>query len=188
MSIAASIRAAGQRAVGGHAGRARDYATGRFAAADQQMGQGETEGEIRQTGDVIERVYASHAEAVTFALETLRELSPVRSGAYRESHVVLVNGAAASWPVALKPADVVVLTNTQPYARLIEGPHGASGLSDQAPNGVYEAAQAIVQARTTADVEFNYQGVVDGAAAPGHLATQSDYRYPALIIRRRQKR
>ena len=59
-------------------------------------------------------------EVAQFALMAARELSPVKSGRYRESWVVLVDGKP---PVdggsPIGPDSVVHIVNTQPYARKI---------------------------------------------------------------------
>jgi len=97
------------------------------------------------------------AEAVLWALDALRKRSPVRSGRYAQSHVVLLNGAELQGDVkaalaSVKETDRVQIVNTQDYAKKIEGRKARSkgrgvnrvksaaraGLSSQAPRGVYE--------------------------------------------------
>lgn len=97
------------------------------------------------------------AEAVLWALDALRKKSPVRSGRYVQSHMVLLNGAEITGDLraalfAVKETDRVQIVNTQPYAKKIEGRAARSkgrganrtktaavvGLSPQAPRGVYE--------------------------------------------------
>lgn len=76
-----AIQVARIRAVVHHPARARAYAETRLIEADRRSGPGETQGDIRQTGDVIVRVYIDLAGVVDLALDTLRRLSPVLSGA-----------------------------------------------------------------------------------------------------------
>ena len=67
-------------------------------------------------------VYVFHwwNEIVTFALETLRARSPVRSGLYRDSWFPMVNGVVISDYSAIPINAEVIITNNQPYARKIE--------------------------------------------------------------------
>lgn len=83
------------------------------------------------------------------------KLSPVYSGAFRASWRIAFNGAredvtegrspenpirgaAFRWPAGFKLGDVVVISNNQPYAELIE----YAGWSNQAPYGVLQLAIA----------------------------------------------
>lgn len=90
------------------------------------------------------------AEAVLWAMQRLEEKSPVRTGRYRASHVVMINGAQIAGDVRaalvnVKPGDRVQIVNTQPYARKLEGATASRrtgrqkrrALSRQAPAGVY---------------------------------------------------
>lgn len=96
-------------------------------------------------------------EAVLWALEMLRKRSPVLTGRYVQSHVVLLNKVQITGDLraalrAVKETDRVQIVNTQPYAKKIEGRKSRSkgrgtaktktaavaGLSRQAPRGVYE--------------------------------------------------
>lgn len=96
-----------------------------------------------------------------FAGEVFRsavKLSPVYSGAFRASWRISFNqpredvtvgnvpeaptrGAAFRWPKGFKLGDLVIISNNQPYAELIE----YAGWSDQAPYGVIRLA--IAQAK-----------------------------------------
>jgi len=97
------------------------------------------------------------ADAVLWALDQLRQKSPLRSGRYVQSHAVLLNGAEITGDLrsalaAVKETDRVQIVNPQPYAKKIEGRRARSrgrganrvktsaveGLSRQAPRGVYE--------------------------------------------------
>lgn len=85
------------------------------------------------------------------------KLSPVYSGAFRASWRVAFNGAredvtagrtpdnptrgaAFRWPTGFKLGDMVVISNNQPYAELIE----YAAWSNQAPYGVLRVAIASV--------------------------------------------
>lgn len=97
------------------------------------------------------------AEAVLWALDMLRKRSPVLTGRYVQSHVVLLNKVQIAGDLrgalrAVKETDRVQIVNPQPYAKKIEGRRSRSkgrganrtkaaavaGLSRQAPRGVYE--------------------------------------------------
>lgn len=97
------------------------------------------------------------AEAVLWALDQLRKRSPILTGRYVQSHVVLLNGAEIAGDLrvalaAVRDGDRVQIVNTQPYAKKIEGRKARSkgrganrvktaafaGQSKQAPRGVYE--------------------------------------------------
>lgn len=86
------------------------------------------------------------------------KLSPVYSGAFRASWRVSFNeprydvtaggtpevprrGAAFRWPSGFQLGDLVIISNNQPYAELIE----YAGWSDQAPYGVLRLAVAQAQ-------------------------------------------
>lgn len=83
------------------------------------------------------------------------KLSPVYSGAFRASWRVSLNepredvtngrgpenpirGAAFRWPKGFKLGDMIIISNNQPYAELIE----YAGWSNQAPYGVLRVAIA----------------------------------------------
>lgn len=85
------------------------------------------------------------------------KLSPVYSGAFRASWRVSFNepredvtngrpppnpvrGAAFKWPAGFQLGDMIIISNNQPYAELIE----YAGWSNQAPYGVLRVAIAGV--------------------------------------------
>ena len=66
------------------------------------------------------------AEAVLWALDMLRKRSPVLTGRYAQSHVVLLNKAEITGDLraalrAVKDTDRVQIVNPLPYAKKIEG-------------------------------------------------------------------
>lgn len=89
---------------------------------------------------------------------TAVKLSPVYSGAFRASWRISLNepredvtkgrgpenpirGASFRWPSGFKLGDLVIISNNQPYAELIE----YAGWSNQAPYGVLRLAVATAQ-------------------------------------------
>jgi len=99
------------------------------------------------------------AEAVLWALNQLQKRSPVKTGNYKHSHTIFIDGVEVEESLApeemllkLKDGQRVQIVNKLPYAKKIEGRkatsrgRGASrvklasfaGQSKQAPRGVYE--------------------------------------------------
>jgi hypothetical protein len=100
--------------------------------------------------------------------------SPVRSGRYRSSHILLADGIEVDVDGPLPPAArEFVFLNTQSYARRIE-----KGLSQQAEDGVYHVVAELAQGRfgNIARITFEYRRLA--AAARGG----SDDRQPAIVI------
>lgn len=110
--------------------------------------------EVKPFGKIEFVASTSLADAVRWALTELQRKSPVLTGRYAGSHVVMLNGAEIAgniWQTlrSAKPADRVQIVNTQPYARKIEGERGRAtserrsgkakrrALSSQARAGVY---------------------------------------------------
>lgn len=82
-------------------------------------------------------------EIVEFALQTLREKSPVASGLYRDSHMAFVNGRVVSGDLQWKPGDTIHISNPVPYSRKIE----AGRMRMSVPPHVYEQSQQVVAGR-----------------------------------------
>lgn len=124
-------------------------------------------------------------QAVDFAFETLARLSPVKTGTYRRSHRLLVNGvermAGAGGAVRLQDKDLVTLVNLLPYARKIE--------RWEAPNGVYEAAAAVLRSRFggVVDVNFTYRSFPGFEAGRSRTARRRS-RLPAATRAARETR
>lgn len=113
----------------------------------------------------------NYAEMVTWALAELIKRSPVLTGRYKASHVVMLNGTAvgANQAAALraaKPGDRVQIVNTVPYAKKIEGQPASRrrgrarvrGQSRKAPGGVYRVVQRLAVSRygRSVFVDFKY--------------------------------
>jgi hypothetical protein len=83
------------------------------------------------------------------AKELVERLSPVRTGRYRRSFRLLINGDEAAWGTK-PPIDAeVMIVNVQPYARKLEV---------RARDGILEAAGAILRRRygQLVDITFQY--------------------------------
>jgi hypothetical protein len=94
-----------------------------------------------------------------WALAELFRRSPVKTGRYRASHMVLINGDEVKGNLRaalmkVKAGDRVQIVNPQPYARKLEGATASKrtgrsrrrGSSRQAPGGIYRPVlRAMVQ-------------------------------------------
>ena len=134
-------------------------------------------------------------DVVQTCLEELRKASPVLTGRYRRSHVIYADGQIVPAGSPIMAAREVVILNLVPYARKIE-----RGLSQQAPNGVYEAVAAQMKRRfsNVAKIAFSYREPLAGDIAlwaaqkerrlsrcgvrRSRSARQRDLRQPAIVI------
>lgn len=122
---------------------------------------GRSEEQVRPGGTILYLFQVGGAlleQAADATIAALLALSPVLTGRYRDAHRFMVNGDERSVPeggepIGLAETDVVSFVNLLPYARRIE-----KGWSGQAPNGVYEAAAAIVRSRFggVVNIRFSY--------------------------------
>lgn len=89
-----------------------------------------------------------------YVRQSLREAAPVRSGRYRDSHILIVDDAEVRNDDLPETFEEAVFINAQPYARKIE-----RGLSKQAPDGVYEVVAALAKRRfgNLAQIRFTYR-------------------------------
>jgi hypothetical protein len=102
-------------------------------------------------------------DIVTFAIETLRSLSPVgkdddpHPGLYRDSHLVFLNGHVVQDVRAFRKGDQINISNPVPYARRIEIGDGKM----RAPLHVYEDGTLIVNGRygNRAAIKFTFMPV-----------------------------
>ncbi|MFO1158429.1 MAG: hypothetical protein U1E60_06295 [Reyranellaceae bacterium] len=115
--------------------------------------------QVRPFGRIEFLARTDLVDAVRWTLTELQKKSPVRTGRYASSHVVLLNGAEIAgniWQVlrGIKDGDRVQIVNTQPYARKLEGATANKRTgrvkrrptSRQAPSGIYRRVlRALVQ-------------------------------------------
>jgi hypothetical protein len=143
------------------------------------------------------------AEAVRWALTELQRKSPVLTGRYASSHVVLLNGKEIEgniWDTLRKAksgTDRVRIVNPQPYARKIErataskktGRGARKALSRQARSGVYQPVLRALVNRFGRSMFFDFKYVklstglkVWGKSGGSKSAkrVQRDQVYPAL--------
>jgi hypothetical protein len=91
--------------------------------------------------------------------------SPVLTGAYQDAHQLYADGVAVERYDAATRAEEWVFLNTQPYSRKIE-----RGLSNQAPDGVYQAVAELARKRfgNIAAVKFTYRSPILDYVAGEH--------------------
>jgi hypothetical protein len=126
----------------------------------------------------------------------LVDASPILTGQYRDSHVIVVDGVALEIGQPLPEGwGEVSIMSTVPYARKIE-----RGLSDQAPDGVYQGVAALARRRfgNIAKIRFGYRTPLFGsintwagsasaaswAAAHGRRRDAAEWlrRQPAIVL------
>lgn len=117
-------------------------------------------------------------EVLTWIMATLKQRSPVVSGAYRDSHTLYADGGevdAANPPLAQE----YTVLNPLPYSRKIEIGKTESGRDFviQVPNRIYERTANDAQARfgNIAKIRFTYQSAVGGSKV------RAD-RVPAIVV------
>jgi len=167
--------------------------------------QGAPEESARADGRIVYQ-YSRIEEVVKFALATLREVSPVLSGAYKDAHEIFLNGKTVVDVSEYQAGDDLMITNLLPYSRKIEV--GKMKMRVAGTSKVYQQARRIVMNRfgNSASVEFTYRANISGRAvdqaktatkkrkaaagsfetalAPG-VHNRADMRYPCLVIRER---
>lgn len=155
---------------------------------------------VRPDRGVILYAFAIFPEVARAALEYLRANSPEASGAYRDSHFLLVNGAKIDDPDEIpSDADSFMVSNDQPYARKIEVGH----MQMTVPHLIYDHAHSAIQSLygqvVKVDIAFvELQGgyVLKGRFSRGYRAgarqslrkdaqAGTAMTYPTLIISRR---
>lgn len=149
---------------------------------------------VRRDGAIV-RVYDLMPIALQEIGNMLWEFSPVKSGAYQQSHRLLADGSevaevAEGWAVPSIPPGVreLVFVPTVEYARLMEPDDGGSAWSSQAPDGVYHAVAQLMQDsfKRLGSLSFGYRELAGyEETTPERRARPNsprDLRQPALII------
>lgn len=134
--------------------------------------------QVKPFGKIEFIARTSLAEAVRWALTELQKRSPVLTGRYAASHVVMINGEEVRgniWAAlrAVKPTDKVQIVNPQPYARKIErasasrrtGRQARRALSRQARAGVYQPVLRALVERFGKSMFFDFKYVRLAGAA-----------------------
>lgn len=156
---------------------------------DHRPAQSETE--VKPFGLIVYR-FNRMREVVSFALRELERLSPVRSGKYRRSWMIVSlavasrvgrPGTTAKGPIGLDMLDgahTVTIVNPLPYARKIQT--GAKGF--EVPAGIIEKVRQIILKRYRRTVTANIQFI---NLSPGYRLKKpprsgQPLTYPALVI------
>jgi hypothetical protein len=111
--------------------------------------------------------YSYADDVVQFALQTLRERSPVGSGndphpgLYRDSHMVFIDGRRMPDGKSWRPGQTIHISNPEPYSRKIE----SGDMKMKVPGHVYEMAEPIVTARfgNRFSIKFVFMPVTHGS-------------------------
>jgi hypothetical protein len=143
----------------------RRVVDGRVGAAEESV----------KPGGMIAYEYDLVADMLTYIGDLLVAHSPVLTGTYARSFLIMVDGAPHEPGAPLPPsAQDIVIVNTTPYARKVEGAPGRPPQSDQAPDGVFQAVAMLATSRfgNVAAIKFTWEG-------------SGDSRTPALRIRLR---
>lgn len=103
---------------------------------------GADEDTIRLDGGYVTYIFSVIAQATNYALSECRKRSPVRSGSFRKSWAILVDGAAWDGHAAsIQSGAQVTIVNTMPYARKIE----TAGQRVKVPPKIVEDVRQVVQ-------------------------------------------
>ena len=150
---------------------------------------------VRPDG-TLSRVFDLLPLALTDTGDMLRQYSPVKTGAYQNSHVLLADGAEIAavtdgWQAPAIAAGVgeLVFIPTVAYARRIEPADGRKAWSDQAPDGVYHVVAEIAQQTygKLARFTFGYRELAGTPeSAPERRARRGaprDLRQPVIVVR-----
>lgn len=132
-------------------------------------------------------------EATQFALDELIRLSPVRTGRYRRSFLVVANGRAMD-PREIPAGAEVDIVNTQPYSRKIQV--GAAGftafrdLFEKAKRSVKREYAGLANARVTfKNLDGGYLLKTSAAARPAAATRRSSaFRAGRATLSRRADR
>lgn len=157
----------------GRVPRSKTFVDGREGAA------------LSSVREVITTEFELLTDVLSFIARTLEQFSPVKRGRYRKSHMLFADGTQIDiHNVGLgRLADEYVFVNVVPYARKIE-----RGLSQQAPDGVYQATATLARGRfgNIARITFTYRGIFAGERGSrrhGAGLGLRDNRSPAVIVR-----
>lgn len=156
---------------------------------DRRPAQSETE--VKPFGLIVYR-FNRMREIVSFALRELERLSPVRSGAYRRSWMIVSlavasrvgrPGTTSKGPIGLDMLDgahTVTIVNPLPYARKVHT--GAKGF--EVPAGIIEKVRQLILKRYR---RVAYAGIQFINLSPGYRLKKpprsgQPLTYPALVI------
>jgi len=118
--------------------------------------------------------------ALAWIGEQLVLASPVLTGSYQRSHILLADGVEVDPDGDIPAAETYTFVNPLPYARKIE-----RGLSDQTPDGVYEEVAKAASGRfgNIVRIRFTYRSLlVPMERSRAARAAERDSRSPAIVV------
>jgi hypothetical protein len=127
---------------------------------------GASEDNVRPNGEIVYE-FTLLPDIFQWIDQMLISHSPVKSGRYQASHVLLADGSPCDVAAPPTNASQYVFMDTQPYARKIEGLNGKKPESSAAPNGVYEGVAMLAAARfgNVAKIAFGLKPLPGGLAS-----------------------
>lgn len=146
---------------------------------------------VKLPGPII-AIFDQRAAIVKMALQELRDASPIQSGLYRNSHIILLNGTQVeTLPANLSATDQIVLTNPVPYARRVEIGKTKAGrdFTISVPNRIFERVtknKLLPRFRNVADISFGYIELSGAYKIKGRLTSHYIAKGGARRRRRQQ--
>lgn len=115
---------------------------------------------VKPDGTIVAE-FDLHGDVVDWIWQEVLAASPQRTGRYMKSHRLFADGEEMMAPDPSKVATEWVITTTVPYARKLEGMNGRQPLSQQAPEGIYQAVIALARRRfgNIAAIRFSARSV-----------------------------
>jgi hypothetical protein len=124
--------------------------------------------ETATSNSIIVYEYNRVNEVAQFALQYLSEISPDKSGRFKSSWQVLLNGQPVSQVTQFLSGDEILIVNDQPYARKIVSGH----MKLSVPHNLTEHAQREVNSRfgNTVKASTTFLPLSGGYVLKGHFS------------------
>lgn len=90
---------------------------------------------------------------INFTLGFLKRRSPVKSGRYRDTHVVMLGSQVIAPDTQISADEEVTIVNTQPYSRKIEVGHMVMSM----PDGVYQDARKNIASQFSGQIKVAFR-------------------------------
>lgn len=134
---------------------------------------------VRPDG-VIHSEFELIKEVLDYIADQLDAASPVLTGRYQRSHIMLADGLEVLSGEQAPDAEEYIFVNTQPYTRKLE-----RGASSQAPDGIYQVVAMLARRKfgEVARITFSYRTVTGGAIVSGRAGNRAENRNPAIVVR-----
>ena len=144
---------------------------------------GVPEDRVRPDGLIV-YAFELRGDLLAWIMEQMRIHAPVRSGRFRDSFELYVDGQLTDPAGAIPPASECVFLSPLSYAPKIEGSPGRPPESRQAPHGVFEAVAAMAAARfgNQARVSFSFVSPISGQLVSGKGRAMAEALVPAILV------